>query len=280
MSEDLITSPEASFAPSGALSFRLDAFDGPLDLLLTLITRQKIDIYDIPISLILEQYLDHIQMMNENNVEVASEFIVMAAELLYIKSKMLLPKEEEDGEDPRKELVEALIAYSFIRDAALRLSELERRFYMRYYPTPKPLQVRYEVPVYDRSVIAEAMHALRADVKEEKERKKLDSVAGVFTAKNVSVEAKIIFILKRMVRALPLGNSVSFSALFEDSKNRRKPDLVATFLALLELVGTGRVTYSRSGSDYVISLNRDFKKQKAQSEQSVPDAERNGGIWT
>ncbi|MBQ9544869.1 MAG: segregation/condensation protein A [Clostridia bacterium] len=265
-------------APSLALSFRLDAFDGPLDLLLTLITKQKIDIYDIPISLILEQYLDHIQMMNENNVEVASEFIVMAAELLYIKSKMLLPKEETDGEDPRKELVEALIAYSFIRDAALRLSDLERRFYMRYYPTPKPLQVRYEVPFYDKSVLSEAMHAMHADVKEEKEKRKIDSVAGVFVAKTVSVESKIIYILKRMVRAIPLGNSVSFSALFEGEKNRTKPDLVATFLALLELVSTGRISYSRSGSDYVISLNRDNKKPQPDHDAGT-DGEQNGGIW-
>lgn len=256
----------------GSLSFNLEVFDGPLDLLLTLINRQKIDIYDIPIALILEQYLDHIQLMNENNVEVASEFIVIACELLYIKSRMLLPREDEDEEDPRSELVEALIAYSVIRDAALRFSELERLYYKRYYPTPKPYVISYEVPFYDKSVLYEAMRSLRADVKEAKEKKKRDSVAGVFKAKNVSVEAKIIFILKRMVRALPLGNSVSFTGLFEN--NTEKPDLVATFLAILELVSTGRINYTKSGSDYVISLNRDYKKP-----QNAEEGEERS-IWT
>ena len=240
------------------LSFSLETFDGPLDLLLTLIHRQKIDIYDIPIALILEQYLAHIQLMNENDMEVASEFIVMACELLYIKSKMLLPREEKE-EDPRTELVQALIAYSLIRETALRFSEYERHYYKRYYPTPKPYVVKYEVPAYDKSVLFDAMMNMKAEVKLAKESQKKQSVTGaIFHTKNVSVEGKIIFILRRMVKALPLGNSVRFSALFDNTNE--KPDLVATFLALLQLVSTGRIQYVRHQQDYVIRLNPDYKK--------------------
>ena len=256
---------------SNKISFSLETFDGPLDLLLTLITKHKIDIYDIPIALILEQYLAHIEAMNESNVEIASEFIVMACELLYIKSKMLLPQEEKE-EDPRTQLVEALIAYSLIRETALRFSEYERHYYKRYYPTPKPFIVKHEVPLYDKAVLFEAMQSMKAGVKEAKDTRKRESVAGViFQAKNVSVEGKVVFILRRMLKALPLGNSVSFSGLFEN--NREKPDLVATFLALLQLVSTGRICYTRYNNDYLIHLNRDYEKTKK-------NAGAGEGLWT
>ncbi len=256
---------------SAKINFSLESFDGPLDLLLTLISKQKIDIYDIPISLILEQYLDHIEYMNQNNVEVASEFIVMACELLYIKSKMLLPREEKD-EDPRTPLVEALIAYSLVRETALRLSEAERHYYHRYYPTPKPCVVRHEVPQYDKSVLFEAMQNMKADAKEARESRKREAVAGViFQAKNVSVEGKVVFILRRMLRALPLGNSVKFSGLF--GENKEKPDVIATFLALLQLVSTGRILYTRRENDYIIHLNQDYKKSDAAQESGE-------GLWS
>ncbi|MBE6591791.1 MAG: hypothetical protein E7646_07100 [Ruminococcaceae bacterium] len=259
---------QSSTENSIKLNFSLGKFDGPLDLLLTLIHKQKIDIYDIPIALILEQYLEHIKFMNDNNMEVASEFIVMACDLLYIKSKMLLPREEKQ-EDPRSELVAALIAYSLIRETALKLSEAERHFFKRYYPTPKPYLISYEVPFYDKKVLYEAMQNMKAGAKELKETKKKQAVAGVFKAKNVSVEGKVIYILKRMLRAIPLGNSVRFSSLFE--KGRDRSEVIATFLGLLELVSTGRIMFSREESDYIISLNKEYKKETATGKE---------GLWT
>ena len=110
------------------LNFKLEMYDGPLDLLLTLITKQKINIYDIPIAEILEQYLEYMELCQLYNAELSSEFIVMACELLYIKSKMLLPKEEEE-EDPREDLVRSLIEYSEVKKAAAFLSEREKDFY-------------------------------------------------------------------------------------------------------------------------------------------------------
>lgn len=98
---------------------------GPLDLLLHLIKQNKIDIYDIPIALITKQYLEYLELMKELDLEIASEFLVMAATLIYIKSKMLLPKQEqpEEEEDPRKELVEQLIEYEKIKEASQLLKE-------------------------------------------------------------------------------------------------------------------------------------------------------------
>ena len=91
--------------------FKLEVFDGPLDLLLHLISKNKVSIYDIPISLILEQYMEYIDDLKKMDLEVSSEFIEMAANLMYIKSKMLLPKPEPEEEDPREELVRRLLEY-------------------------------------------------------------------------------------------------------------------------------------------------------------------------
>ena len=104
------------------LSFKLEIFEGPLDLLLFLIQKNKVNIYDIPISLITEQYLKHLEEMEKHDLEISSEFLVMAARLLYIKSKMLLPKHEEleseEEEDPRQELIQNLVEYKKYKEVS------------------------------------------------------------------------------------------------------------------------------------------------------------------
>ena len=105
------------------VTFHLEVFDGPLDLLLHLLSKNKVEIKDIPIASILDQYLEYIRQMKEFDLEVASEFITMAAQLMYIKSKMLLPVyEDENQEDPRAALVEALMEYQRIKEAGSVLS--------------------------------------------------------------------------------------------------------------------------------------------------------------
>ncbi|MEW6778000.1 MAG: segregation/condensation protein A, partial [Bdellovibrionota bacterium] len=119
---------EEDFGFDPAYRVELPMFDGPLDLLLYLIRKHKIDIYDIPISLITEKYLAYIDQMKELDVDVASEFLVMAAELIHIKSRMLLPQIEEpgeEGEDPRAELVRRLLEYQAIKEAAVALADLD-----------------------------------------------------------------------------------------------------------------------------------------------------------
>nr|MCR5798154.1 segregation/condensation protein A [Eubacterium sp.] len=104
---------------------KLEVFEGPLDLLLHLIEKNKVDIYDIPIVLITEQYLDYVQQMEKANMDIMSEFLVMAATLVKIKSKMLLPVEEEDEEyeDPRQELVERILEYKMYKYASFELKD-------------------------------------------------------------------------------------------------------------------------------------------------------------
>lgn len=125
---------------TGKLEFHLEVYTGPLDLLLSLITRQKLNIYDIPIALILDQYLDYIEALQQRDAELESSFLVMACELLYIKSRMLLPK-EEDEPDPRDELVASLIEYSKIRFAADFLSRRAETYFLRFAPKAQPYRL-------------------------------------------------------------------------------------------------------------------------------------------
>ena len=106
------------------VTYKLEQFEGPLDLLLSLIHKNKVSISDIPIALICDQYVEYLNAAEELNMDVASEFIVMASELMLIKSKMLLPKEEDDEEDPRAVLADALLRYSQAKEAAQKLAPL------------------------------------------------------------------------------------------------------------------------------------------------------------
>ncbi len=238
------------------LNFKLEMYDGPLDLLLTLITKQKINIYDIPIAEILEQYLEYMELCQLYNAELSSEFIVMACELLYIKSKMLLPKEEEE-EDPREDLVRSLIEYSEVKKAAAFLSEREKEFYHRYYPTPQMPIVKVESCQTDPNLLWEAFSQMKTALREEKERKKREDVQNIFSAKVAPVEPKIVFVLKRMVKAFPMGNSVSFSSMIREQGVHS--DRVATFLAVLQLIQSGRISFEKKDDDYIISLNIEKK---------------------
>src|SRR5262245_5970519 len=135
--------PDQSPEPSAAYQVKLPVFEGPLDLLLHLIKEHRVDIYDIPIALITRQYLEYLDLMKELNLSIAGEFLVMAATLVQIKSRMLLPREEqpestEPEEDPREELVRRLVEYQRFKDAAVELEEREAvwRDVFRREPTP------------------------------------------------------------------------------------------------------------------------------------------------
>ncbi len=245
--------------PQDSLNFKLEIFDGPLDLLLTLINKQKINIYDIPIAEILEQYLQYMELAQIYNAELSSEFIVMACELLYIKSRMLLPQ-EDDEEDPREDLVKSLLEYSEVKATAAYLATRAEKYLKRYYPTPQEPVVKIEVLEYDAALLWKAFRDMRTALKEERERKKKEDVQKIFSVKVAPVESKVVFVLRRLVKSLPLGNAVSFEAMIAEQGT--KSDRVATFLAILELVQTGRIHFHRSSRDYIISLNPG-KKERA-----------------
>jgi len=216
------------------LKVKLDTFEGPLDLLLYLIKKNEIDIYDIPIAAITQQYLGHLEMMKHLNLDVAGEFLLMAATLLHIKSRMLLPPQEEDQvegaqeeEDPRAELVRRLLEYQRFKEAALELTKgplLDREVFVRIFFGEKHLEgpeeeIGEEVTLFD---LLEAMKKVLQGLPPEEFQE--------ISAEHLNIKDKILQIMERLWDA----ESVAFTELFTSFTPRR--EIILTFLALLELL--------------------------------------------
>ncbi len=236
------------------LKYRLEVFDGPLDLLLSLISKNKINIYDIPISQILEQYLAYMEQAAQLNIELSSEFVVMACELLYIKSRMLLPR-DDDKDDPRSELVTALIEYSKIKDIAGYLLRRKDDYFERYPSMGMKLHVTKVLRGYSAEELVQAYSNLRITAPQAKKENNFKTIGAMIQHRIIPVEEKIIFILRRLCRMNDSQNSMDFSALVSESKS--KSEVVAIFLAALELTKSGRIRVSQSGNDYKITLIRE-----------------------
>jgi segregation and condensation protein A len=212
---------------------KLEVFEGPLDLLLFLIKRDEIDIYDISIERITKQYLEYLQAFKELNIDVAGEFVVMAANLIYMKSRSLLPLDqqppEEDAEedDPRWDLIRQLIEYKKFKEAAeqLHVRELEQeRIFARDGSSAVTIP---EAPLRLGEVgIFQLIHAFQTVIKRVEAREDLREIFG----ERFSVSDKIEVILQRVGN----GGAVRFSELFGDIASR--VEIVVTFLALLELI--------------------------------------------
>ena len=236
---------------STSLQFRLPIFEGPLDLLLHLIREQEIDIYDIPIAEITQQYLGYLEAWESMDLAVAGEYLVMAATLVEIKSRMLLPRPpelEEEAEDPRAELVERLLEYQRYQGAvdALRLWEEARAQIHFRGALENPDD--YSLPLQEGELNP---HSLFTALK------RLLDAAGVGEAqltavvprRRVSLRMKMAEI-SRKVRAHNAG--LDFEALFEIPWNRY--DIVLTFLAMLELLRLARIRVAQKSSLGVIKL--------------------------
>jgi segregation and condensation protein A len=216
-------------------TFRLEGFEGPLDLLFHLIQKNELDIFNIPIALITEQYLEYLQLMKVLNLDIAGEYLLMASTLLHIKSKMLLPKssvgEEEEEEDPRAELVRRLLEYQRYKQAAGELEKrpmLDRDVFIRLDPEESgddPEEERIEINLFD------LLEAFRQVL----ERVKRESVHEVIL-EHLSVEDKIQEILTLLQRE---NRSLAFHRLFPEQVSRRV--VVITLLAILELVKMKRI---------------------------------------
>ncbi len=231
-----------------AICYKLPVFEGPLDLLLQLVQKNKIQITDIPIAEVLRQYMDTIALMQELDMDVTSDFLDMAARLVYIKSAMLLPRHEEDDDDPRADLVRELISYQLCQEAARRLAlrNVGADLFIRSPEEVEPdLTYRRVHPPTDlrEAYIAAAGRGKR------RLPPPAQAFTGIVTHKIVSVASKISFVLRKLYT----GGKVKYDALFESAESRS--DLVATFLALLELVKQNRVTVSgEQGSQRVEML--------------------------
>lgn len=230
-----------------AISYKLPVFEGPLDLLLYLVQKNKLNIYDIPIAEVLEQYMDTIRQMQEIDMEVATEFLDMAARLVQIKSAMLLPTHEEESEQLRRELTGELIEYQLCQQIAQKLGPMHIGFdlYVRdEEELPPDYTYRRQHPPY---VLCEAY--MRAAGRG---RRRLppspQAFRGIVSRKIVSVSSRISYVLRHLYEA----KTVSYHSLFTQSRNRS--EMVATFLALLELVKGKRITIDGEGQGVKVSM--------------------------
>lgn len=249
------------------LNFKLDSFEGPLDLLLMLIRKNKVSIYDIPISLILDQYLSVMDEMKEMDLEISSEFLVLAATLLQIKSKMLLPKpeeEENDGVDPREELVKRLAEYKKIKEAVPFFKERQNIGTVMYFKPPEAIK-RQPAELNTASLTPENLLAAykRAYVRlERKLPPPKHSFEGIVGHEKVSVRSRVSNIWSKLKNK----SKLLFKELFKGTKSRA--EAVASFLAVLELVKIKkiRVEYDEDGS---ISNPKIYKNDDSDIDLSI-----------
>jgi segregation and condensation protein A len=215
------------------LKVKLDAFEGPLDLLLHLVKKNEVEVTSIPITTITDQYLAYLDLLHELNLDIAGEYLVMAATLLHIKSRMLLPgeeQEEEEGEDPRAQLVQQLLEYQRYREAAEELARremLERDVFARP-PTAEEGEDREEILL--NVSLGDLLDALQEVLKQTA----MDATHAV-----VLEEVSLTECLCAVVDKLRVAGEMVFSDLFSQHTSRLR--ILVTFLALLELVRTRMV---------------------------------------
>lgn len=244
------------------LAVKLEVFEGPLDLLLHLIDRNKINIYDIPIAEITEQYLAYVAQMEREDLDLVSEFLVMAATLLDIKARMLLPAEknaEGEAEDPREELVQRLLEYQEYRCMGQQLRDWETGSDRRSFREPQiPKEVaRYQPPLdLDRLLAGVTEERLKGIFEQvlRRQEERTDPERSQFGR----IEKETVLISDRIAhvkRLLSSGGRYSFRSLL--SRSASKTEVVVTFLAVLELIKTGeiRLTEDSSRDDMIVEGN-------------------------
>lgn len=234
----------------------LDIFEGPLDLLLYLAKKDEVDIYDISIERITKQYLEYMQTFKLLNIDLASEFIVMAANLMYLKSRTLLPKhqqppeEDADDEDPRWELIRQLIEYKKFKDAAgfLQHREIEQESYFPYVPETEEEAAEGEQPELIDLGIFDLIRAFQKILNRFEE----DNAFAEIVDDRYTVSDKIDMLLKEVSP----GEGIRFSSLFETATS--KGEVIVTFLALLELM---KLRYFRIQQDEILGEIELFRNE-------------------
>ena len=241
---------------------KLEVFEGPLDLLLHLIDKNKVDIYDIPIVEITNQYMDYIRQMQEKDLNIMSEFLLMAATLLDIKCRMLLPaevNEEGEEEDPRAELVEQLLQYKMYKYMSFELRDRQmdgERLMFKEATVPDEVK-EYEVPVnMDELLDGVTLVRLNSIFKDimKKQQDKIDtrhSTFGKIEKEEVTVEDKLEYLNKYITS----HKKFSFRDLLK--KQKSKTQLVVTFLAILEMMKMGTIWVEQENTfdDIIITSN-------------------------
>ena len=241
-----------------AYKVKLELFEGPLDLLLHLIKKNEIDIYDIPIASITEQYVEYMDLMQLLDLNIAGEFLVMAATLIHIKSKMLLPQpqvEEEvaEEEDPREELVKKLLEYKRFKEAAIELSNkatIQKDYFGRSVTfSPSTFKSEVKEEEYFEASLFDLITAFTKVMKEVPKQLFYQVIKDEFT-----VEEKMHDIFHLLVKK----TKVHFTELFRNVKN--KIEIITTFLALLELIRLKEILVMQSKvfGDIVVQKNKEL----------------------
>ena len=230
------------------LEYKLDVFEGPLDLLIYLISKNKLNINDIQLTVLVDQYVEYIRAMNEQDMDVASEFIEMASRLIYLKTVSLLPKHDE-AEQLKEELTQELMEYEHCRKVAKLLSGMTDEF-DTFIKVPEKIEYdKTYVNTHEKETILSAYIAAVG-----RGKRKLPPPTTVFSKivarKIVSVSSKIVFVMKNLMRS---GNK-KMRNLFKGAQSRS--ELVATFLAVLELCKANRIHLDGEGDEMEISMIR------------------------
>ena len=266
------------------LTYRLDQFEGPLDLLLTLISKNKVSISDIPISLICDQYMEYIEQAQKMDPDIASEFIVMASELMLIKSRMLLPHEEGTENDPRREIADALMLYQQAKIVAGELRPRYEEYSGRFVKGTDEVPPEKGLPLnLDANMLVKALESVLKRMKvADAQRKPSELVNPLIKHKVVSVEEKI----EEMCAVIEKEGETSLFQLLKDSESRA--ELVARFMGMLELIKLRRVLittinvvedvveYTERGLEMMFKLNPDYDPSVAtESEFDAQPTENN-----
>lgn len=271
---------------SVVLQYKLPEFEGPLDLLLTLISKNKINICDIQISQLLEQYMEQISKMQEQDMDIASEFLEMASRLVYIKSVFLLPKHEEEAQELKKELEGQLIEYQLCRKTAAMLGTMANfdTFYRGASPVEYDLTYKRKHPPED---IARGYESACGRGKR-RLPPPAEAFSGIVARRIVSVGSRIVHVLRRLKNE----KNLTYGKLFETSTERG--ELVATFLAVLELVKGKRIRIEGDGEQAQVlvtehvgdgdieQLQREAdlsysKDEEPEREEEKPEEEKSSG---
>lgn len=264
------------------LSYKLDNFEGPLDLLLHLIEKNKVSIYDIPIVLLTEQYMDYVGRMEEEDLDVVSDFLVMAATLLDIKSRMLLPAKEdpeEEEEDPRAGLARRLLEYKMYKYMARELMQMERDAQLILYREPAvPEEVaKYEAPV-DLDSLLEGLTLARLQKIFQSVMKRSEDKIDPVRSRFGTIRKEPVSLEQRIGSVMEYARTHRRFRFHEILKRRTdRLDVVVTFLAVLELMKIGRVYLSQEApfSDMYIEA-RDTEGEEEISLEGLEDFDEKG----
>ena len=268
---------EVPRSPGDAFRIALPNFEGPLDLLLHLIREHRVDIFDIPLSLIVGKYLEHLERMRELNLDIAGEFLVMASTLAHLKSRMLLPRQDvaaqeqvgevlavEEAGDPRAELVRRLLEYQKYKDSAEQLAKqdlLGRDVFNRNVPME-------EVPIPEEEVGLQEFSVLKLI---EALDRVLERLAPKLQHEVVREKVSITEAIRRIAERLKGQESCSFESLFDEQRTRQ--EVVITFLAILEMVKRRLIKVSQEAplADILLMPNGDALERLLPSEVDESD---------